>query len=223
MTSESRSAYSSCARVLRSRFMRRVRRIIGALFLIALLTGVGERSRAEESFGTKIKKIFAPTPTPAPRKHRKSSTTTKKKEGAEKSPTPKPSPTPEKSPSPSALRRRRKHPRVPPRLKNPSRVASASPRKKKASPQSVVRILRRALLPGRRSASRLRRRLLPRRNLRCRLRVRVPESEEVPAPPRRLHHLQRRKGPRPPSRPARSWVMKSIRQECARLSTQPLS
>ena len=51
--------------------MRRIRRIAGVLFLIAC-SGPGARP-AEESFGTKVKKIFAPTPTPAPRKHRKSS------------------------------------------------------------------------------------------------------------------------------------------------------
>src|SRR2546421_163621 len=64
------------------------------LIVCALLTGFAVRASAEESFGTKLKKIFAPTPTPTPRKH------PKKKSTAEQSSTPKPTATPEKSPSP---------------------------------------------------------------------------------------------------------------------------
>jgi peptidoglycan DL-endopeptidase CwlO len=74
---------------------------------------------AEESFGDKLKKVFAPTPTPKPRKHMK------KKSTAEKSPTPKPSATPEKSPSP-----KKKSGETP----TPSSSPSASAKKKKSSP-----------------------------------------------------------------------------------------
>jgi peptidoglycan DL-endopeptidase CwlO len=113
--------------------MRRVRRIGGALFLIAVLAGSAEPARTEDSFGNKIKKIFAPTPTPAPKKHRKtSSTAPKKKEEAEKSPTPKPSATPEKSPSPS-LSKKKKVSASPTPAENSEASASASPRKKRKS------------------------------------------------------------------------------------------
>jgi cell wall-associated NlpC family hydrolase len=95
------------------------KRIAVALFSIALLAGA-IRAPAEESFGTKLKKIFAPTPTPAPRK--------KKKATAEKSPSPKPSP--EKSPTPSA---KKKTPSPTPTEK-PAPSASPSPKKKKSSP-----------------------------------------------------------------------------------------
>ena len=68
---------------------------------------------AEESLGTKIKKIFDPTPTPSPRKHRKRSakkatpspSPTVSPRHKKTSPTPSPSPTPrkhkKKSPTPS--------------------------------------------------------------------------------------------------------------------------
>ena len=76
-----------------------------------LFGAVHTANAVEDSLGTKIKKILAPTPTPAPRKHRKRST---KKETPSPSPTaspkrkktsPSPSPTPrkhkKKSPTPS--------------------------------------------------------------------------------------------------------------------------
>src|ERR1043166_5753287 len=113
--------------------MRRARIIGGALVLIALLAGGAERARTEESFGNKIKKIFAPTPTPAPKKHRKtSSPAPKKKEEAEKSPTPKPAATPEKSPSPSPSKKK-KISASPTPEENAEPSASASPKKKKKS------------------------------------------------------------------------------------------
>jgi cell wall-associated NlpC family hydrolase len=97
--------------------MRQVRGIAGLLFLIAILVGVAERGQAVESFGDKLKKVFAPTPTPTPRKH------TKKKSIAEKSPTPKPTASPEKSPSP----RKRKVSPTP----SPESSPNLSPKKKK--------------------------------------------------------------------------------------------
>jgi cell wall-associated NlpC family hydrolase len=111
--------------------MRRIRSIAGIFFLMAMLPGIAQRAPAEETFGTKIKKIFAPTPTPTPRKHRKSSTNPKKKEVAEKSPTPKPSPSPEKSPSPSPSKKK-KASGSPAPAETPE--ATASPKKKKTSP-----------------------------------------------------------------------------------------
>jgi cell wall-associated NlpC family hydrolase len=103
--------------------MRRARRIAGLLFLIASLVGVAERGRAEESFGNKLKKIFAPTPTPTPRKH------TKKKATADKSPSPKPTASPEKSPLP-----KKKTAPTPTPAEKAEPSASSSPKKKKASP-----------------------------------------------------------------------------------------
>ncbi len=79
---------------------------LSALLIVAILFGAFATSgRAEESVGTKIKKIFAPTPTPAPtRKHRKRSankttptpspTTSPRQKKI--SPTPSPSPTPKR-------------------------------------------------------------------------------------------------------------------------------
>jgi peptidoglycan DL-endopeptidase CwlO len=92
-------------------------KFVGPLLIFALLFGViVTPSTAEESLGTKIKKIFA-TPTPPPtRKHRKRSTKkatptpspTASPRHKKISPTPSPSPTPEtkrkhkrKSPTPS--------------------------------------------------------------------------------------------------------------------------
>jgi cell wall-associated NlpC family hydrolase len=104
---------------------------MAALAGLTILTNFAAPAPAEESFGNKIKKIFAPTPTPTPRKHRKSSPAPKKKEVAEKSPTPKPSPTPEKSPSPSPSKKR-KSSTSPTPAETPD--ATASPKKKKTSP-----------------------------------------------------------------------------------------
>src|SRR5216117_2755276 len=59
-------------------------KFVGPLLIFALLFGaISVANAAEDSLGTKIKKIFA-TPTPVPRKHRKRST---------KKPTPSPSAT----------------------------------------------------------------------------------------------------------------------------------
>jgi cell wall-associated NlpC family hydrolase len=105
---------------------------LAALAGLTILTNFAAAAPAEESFGSKIKKIFAPTPTPAPRKHRKSSTPPKKKDGAEKSPTPKPSATPEKSPSPSSPKKKKTSASPTPAV-TPEPSVSASPKKKKKS------------------------------------------------------------------------------------------
>jgi peptidoglycan DL-endopeptidase CwlO len=88
-------------------------KFVGPLLMFALLFGaIDATNAAEDSLGTKIKKIFA-TPTPAPRKHRKHSTKkatptpspTASPKHKKISPTPSPSPTPrkhkKKSPTPS--------------------------------------------------------------------------------------------------------------------------
>ena len=173
---------------------------------------------AEESIGTKIKKIFAPTPTPAPRKHRKSSTAPKKKEGAEKSPTPKPSPTPEKSPSPAS--KKRKRPRVPAPRRNPSRALPLHPGKRRLRP-SGSGIFAERFSQGRRSENASPSPTPTPEESPTPLQVRVPlpeqgESQPHPSP----SPCQRKKEPQPPSRSARSRVTKSIRQRCARLSTR---
>jgi peptidoglycan DL-endopeptidase CwlO len=86
-------------------------KFVGLLLLWALFFGITDATNAaEESLGTKIKKVFA-SPTPAPRKHRKRST---------KKPTP--------SPSPTASR---KHKKVSP---TPSPTATTRSKRKKASP-----------------------------------------------------------------------------------------
>ncbi len=85
-------------------------RFVGLLSAFALTFGaIHHANAAEESLGTKIKKIFAPTPTPAPRQHRKHSakkaTPSPSPKHKKTSPTPSPSPTPrkhkKKSPTPS--------------------------------------------------------------------------------------------------------------------------
>ena len=98
--------------------MKRTIKIGIALFVIATFGTLAVRAPAEQSFGTQLKKIFAPTPTPTPRKH------PKKKSTAEKSPTPKPTPSPEKSPSP-----KKKAAESP----TPTSSPSASVKKKKSS------------------------------------------------------------------------------------------
>jgi peptidoglycan DL-endopeptidase CwlO len=82
------------------------------LLILALLFGALETANpAEESLGTKIKKIFAPTPTPAPtRKHRKR---TAKKATPSPSPTASPkhkkiSPTPSPSATPKTKSKRKR-------------------------------------------------------------------------------------------------------------------
>jgi cell wall-associated NlpC family hydrolase len=104
--------------------MRRTIKTAVALFVLASIGFSAVRAPAEESIGTKLKKIFEPTPTPTPRKH------TKKKTTAEKSPTPKPSETPEKSPSP----KKKKTSATPTPSETPEPTTSSSPRKKKSSP-----------------------------------------------------------------------------------------
>jgi peptidoglycan DL-endopeptidase CwlO len=87
--------------------------ILRVLLLATICFGaIVTRGTAEQSLGTKIKKIFA-SPTPVPRKHRKRSTKeptpspspTKSPKHKKVSPTPSPSPTPrkhkKKSPTPS--------------------------------------------------------------------------------------------------------------------------
>jgi cell wall-associated NlpC family hydrolase len=86
-------------------------------------------ARAEESLGTKIKKIFA-TPTPAPkRKHRKSST-------KQATPTPSPaasprhkktSPTPSPSPTPGTKRKHKKESPTPTPEETPSPSSTETP------------------------------------------------------------------------------------------------
>jgi cell wall-associated NlpC family hydrolase len=105
---------------------------LAALAGLTILTTFAADAPAEESFGNKVKKIFAPTPTPPPRKHRKSSTAPKKKEEADKSPTPKPSAAPAKSPSPSSSKKK-KPSAGPTPAEKPEPSASASPKKKQKS------------------------------------------------------------------------------------------
>jgi cell wall-associated NlpC family hydrolase len=80
---------------------------------------------AEESLGTKIKKIFEPTPTPAPRRHRKHSA---KKATPTPSPTAMPrhkknSPTPSPSPTPGGKRKHKRNSPTP----SPEETASVTP------------------------------------------------------------------------------------------------
>ena len=81
------------------------------LILVILFGAIDAAPAAEESLGTKIKKIFQPTPTPNPsRKHRKHST---KKPTATPSPTASPkrkkaSPTPSPTPTPRSKSKRKK-------------------------------------------------------------------------------------------------------------------
>src|SRR5436309_10984970 len=76
------------------------------LILVILFAGIDAAQPAEESLGTKIKKVFEPSPTPS-RKHRKKKTTpTPSPKQKKASPTPSPSPSPKskskrKKPSPS--------------------------------------------------------------------------------------------------------------------------
>jgi peptidoglycan DL-endopeptidase CwlO len=99
--------------------MQRTIKIALALFAAATIGATAVRAPAAESFGTKLKKILAPTPTPTPRKHKK------KKSTSQESPTPsaEDSPSPKKkaaaSPTPSAT---------------PSSSPSSSAKKKKSSP-----------------------------------------------------------------------------------------
>ncbi len=103
--------------------MRRPIKTAVALVIFALAGACAIRAPAEESFGTKLKKVFAPTPTPKPRK--------KKKATAEKSPTPKASPSPEKSASPKT-----KASVTPTPSETPEASTSPSSKKKKKSSAS---------------------------------------------------------------------------------------
>jgi cell wall-associated NlpC family hydrolase len=104
--------------------MRRAIKTAVALSVFGAISILAVRAPAEETFGTKLKKIFAPTPTPTPRKH------TKKKTTPEKSPTPKASASPEKSPTP----KKKKSSATPTPSETPEPTASPSPKKKKSSP-----------------------------------------------------------------------------------------
>jgi len=99
------------------------------LLIFALLFGAIDASNAaEESLGTKIKKILEPTPTPA-RKHRKSSA---KKATPTPSPTALPkrkkaSPTPSPSPTSKAKSKRKKASPTPTPSESPSETETPSP------------------------------------------------------------------------------------------------
>ena len=103
--------------------------MVRAFLILAMLLGtVCAANAAEESLGTKIKKIFAPTPTPAPTpKHRK---------GSGKKPTPTPSPTaspkqkkasPTPSPSPTLKRKSKRKEASPSPTASPEETPSPSP------------------------------------------------------------------------------------------------
>jgi peptidoglycan DL-endopeptidase CwlO len=111
-------------------------KFVGALLIFALLLGASDAANAaEESLGTKIKKIFA-TPTPAPtRKQRKRPT---KKATPSPSPTASPkhkkvSPTP--SPSPTPRKHKKKSPTPSPEeTPSPSPTETPQPAAKKGAP-----------------------------------------------------------------------------------------
>jgi peptidoglycan DL-endopeptidase CwlO len=111
-------------------------KFVGALLIFALLLGaIDAAGAAEESLGTKIKKIFA-TPTPAPtRKHKKRSV---KKATPSPSPTASPkhkkiSPTP--SPSPTPRKHKKKSPTPSPEeTPSPSPTETPQPAAKKGAP-----------------------------------------------------------------------------------------
>src|SRR5437667_2400680 len=99
--------------------------IIRCFLFGALLFGASAAETAEESLGTKIKKVFEPSPTPS-RKHRKKKTT----------PTPSPAPSPKQkkaspSPSPTATpkskSKRKKTSPAPTPSESPSGTETPSP------------------------------------------------------------------------------------------------
>ena len=102
-------------------------KFVGPFLILALsFASIHAASAAEESLGTKIKKLFVPTPTPAPRKHKKRST---KKATPSPSPTATPrhkraSPTP--SPSSTPRKHKRKSPTPSPE-ETPSPTATETP------------------------------------------------------------------------------------------------
>ncbi|HEU5247677.1 MAG TPA: NlpC/P60 family protein [Candidatus Udaeobacter sp.] len=117
-------------------------KFVGLLLISALLFGaVVIESPAEESLGTKIRKILAPTPTPAPRKHRKRPA---KKATPSPSPTASPrhkkiSPTP--SPSPTPRKHKKKSPTPTPspeEIPSPSPTETPQPTAKKGAPNVTL-------------------------------------------------------------------------------------
>jgi cell wall-associated NlpC family hydrolase len=95
------------------------------ILAIAMLFSAIDAAPAEESLGTKVKKIFEPTPTPAPRRHRKHSA---KKATPAPSPTATPrhkktSPTPSPSPTPGGKRKHKRNSPTP----SPEETASVTP------------------------------------------------------------------------------------------------
>jgi peptidoglycan DL-endopeptidase CwlO len=120
--------------------MQRTIKIALALFVAATIGAMAVRAPAEESFGTKLKKILAPTPTPTPRKHRKKKPTSEESPtpSAEKSPSPKKkgaaSPTPSSTPSPSPSPSAKKKKSSPTSTPESSASPSSKKRKRKSSP-----------------------------------------------------------------------------------------
>lgn len=106
-------------------------RFVGLLSAFALIFGaIHHANAAEQSLGTKIKKIFA-SPTPVPRKHRKRST---------KKPTPSPTPTDspkhkKTSPTPSSSPTPRKHKKKSP-TPSPEETPSPGPTETPSPSQS---------------------------------------------------------------------------------------
>jgi peptidoglycan DL-endopeptidase CwlO len=112
--------------------------IIRCFLLGALLFGASAAEAAEESLGTKIKKVFEPSPTPT-RRHRKGST---KKATPTPSPTASPkqkkaSPTPSPSPTSKAKSKRKKASPTPTPSESPS--ATETPSASPAEPTEAAR------------------------------------------------------------------------------------
>jgi cell wall-associated NlpC family hydrolase len=104
--------------------------IIRCFLLGALLFGASVAEAAEESLGTKIKKVFEPSPTPS-RKHRKKKATPTPSPTAERKQK-KASPTPSPSPPPKSKSKRKKTSPTPTPGESPSatETPSASPAEK---------------------------------------------------------------------------------------------
>jgi cell wall-associated NlpC family hydrolase len=111
-------------------------KFVGPLLILALVFGaIGATNAAEESLGTKIKKIFA-TPTPAPRKHRKRAA---KKATPTPSPTASPrrkktSPTPSPTATPETKRKHKKKSPTPSPEETSSPSATETPQPTPAHP-----------------------------------------------------------------------------------------
>jgi cell wall-associated NlpC family hydrolase len=97
--------------------------IIGCFLLGALLFGASSAEAAEESLGTKIKKVFEPSPTPT-RKHRKKKATPTPSPTAERKQK-KVSPTP--SPTPKSKSKRKKASPTPTPTESPASTETPSP------------------------------------------------------------------------------------------------